>query len=61
MPAFCLDTSTISTWRDDELSAERVARLLEGPDPSLACFITRMEVLYQVWTDEGEKVYCGNL
>ena len=49
--AFCLDTSAILTLRDDEPGAERVARLLEGPDP---CFITRMEVLYWVWKDEGE-------
>ena len=55
MPAFCLDTSAIITLRDDGLGAERVATLLEGPDPCLACFITRMEVLYRVWKDEGER------
>ena len=55
MPAFCLDTSAIITLRDDEPGAERVATLLEGPDPCFACFITRMDVLYRVWTDEGEK------
>ena len=55
MPAFCLDTSAIITLRDDEPGAERVATLLEGPDPCLACFITRMEVLYRVWKDEGER------
>ena len=55
MPAFCLDTSAIITLRDDEPGAERVAMLLEGPDPCLACFITRMEVLYRVWKDEGES------
>ncbi len=54
IPAFCLDTSAILTLRDDEPGAERVARLLEGPDPCFACFITRMEVLYRVWKDEGE-------
>ena len=54
MPAFCLDTSAILTLRDDEPGAERVAMLLEGPDPCFACFITRMEVLYRVWKDEGE-------
>ena len=52
--AFCLDTSAILTLRDDEPGAERVARLLEGPDPCFACFITRMEVLYRVWKDEAE-------
>ena len=55
MPAFCLDTSAIITLRDDEPGAELVATLLEGPDPCFACFITRMEVLYRVWKDEGER------
>ena len=55
MPAFCLDTSAILTLRDDEPGAERVAILLEGPNPCFACFITRMEVLYRVWKDEGER------
>jgi ribonuclease VapC len=55
MPAFCLDTSAILTLRDDEPGAERVAMLLEGPDPCFACFITRMEVLYRVWKDAGER------
>ena len=55
MPAFCLDTSAILTLRDDEPGAERVAMLLEGPDPCFVCFITRMEVLYRVWKDEGER------
>ena len=55
MPAFCLDTSAILALRDDEPGAERVAMLLDGPDPCFACFITRMEVLYRVWKDEGER------
>ena len=55
MPAFCLYTSAILTLRDDEPGAERVATLLEGSDPCFACFITRMEVLYRVWKDEGER------
>ena len=55
MPAFCLDTSAILTLRDDEPGAERVAMLLEGPDPCFACFMTRMEVLYRAWKDEGER------
>ena len=55
MPAFCLDTSAILTLRDDEPGAERVAMLLEGPDPCFACFMTRMEVLCRVWKDEGER------
>ncbi len=55
MPVFCLDTSAIITLRDDEPGAERVATLLEGPETCFACFITRMEVLYRVWKDEGER------
>jgi ribonuclease VapC len=55
MPVFCLDTSAILTLRDDEPGAERVAMLLDGPDPCFSCFITRMEVLYRVWKDEGER------
>ena len=55
MPVFCLDTSAILTLRDDEPGAERVATLLEGSDPCFACFISRMEVLYRVWKDEGER------
>jgi len=55
MPAFCLDTSAILTLKDDEPGAERVVTLLEGPNPCRACFITRMEVLYRVWKDEGER------
>ena len=55
MPAFCLDTSAILTLRDDEPGAECVAMVLEGPDPCFASFVTRMEVLYRVWKDEGER------
>ena len=55
MPAFCFDTSAILTLRDDEPGAERVAMVLEGPNPCFACFITRMEALYRVWKDEGER------
>ena len=55
MPAFCLDTSAILTLRDDEPGSERVAMVLEGQNPCFACFITRMEVLYRVWKDEGER------
>ena len=55
MPAFCFDTSAILTLRDDEPGAERVAMVLEGPNPCFACFITRMEVIYRVWKDEGER------
>jgi predicted nucleic acid-binding protein len=55
MPRICLDTSALLTLRDDEPGAERVAQALEGPIRCTACFITRMEVLYRVWKDEGER------
>jgi len=55
MPRICLDTSALLTLRDDEPGAERVAQVLEGPMRCTACFITRMEVLYRVWKDEGER------
>ena len=55
-----LDTSALLALRDDEPGAQRVAALLvdsaKGPAPScLACFMSRMEVLYRVWKDEGER------
>lgn len=55
-----LDTSALLALRDDEPGAQRVAALLvdsaKGPAPScLACFMSRMEVLYRVWRDEGER------
>ena len=55
MPRICLDTSALLTLRDDEPGAERVAQALEGPIRCTACFISRMEVLYRVWKDEGER------
>ena len=59
-----LDTSALLALRDDEPGAQRVAALLvdsaKGPASScLACFMSRMEVLYRVWKDEGE--HCGRL
>lgn len=55
-----LDTSALLALRDDEPGAQRVAALLvdsaKGPAPScLACFMSRMEMLYRVWKDEGER------
>lgn len=55
-----LDTSALLALRDDEPGAQRVAALLvdsaKGSAPScLACFMSRMEVLYRVWKDEGER------
>jgi ribonuclease VapC len=54
-----LDTSALLALRDDEDGAERVAQLLQSAqgDESrcLVCFMSRMEVLYRVWKDEGER------
>jgi ribonuclease VapC len=55
-----LDTSALLALRDDEPGAQRVAALLvdsaKGPASScLVCFMSRMEVLYRVWKDEGER------
>jgi predicted nucleic acid-binding protein len=55
MPRICLDTSALLTLRDDEPGAERVAQILEGRSRCSACFITRIEVLYRVWIDDGER------
>jgi predicted nucleic acid-binding protein len=53
-----LDTSALLALRDDEAGALRVAELLQlaaaGKAECLVCFMTRMEVLYRVWRDEGE-------
>ena len=54
-PLLLLDTSALLALRDDEPGAEWVATVLDGSDwRCLACFMTRMEVLYRVWKDEGE-------
>jgi predicted nucleic acid-binding protein len=50
-----LDTSALLTLRDDEPGADRVAQALDQPQRCYACFLTRMEVLYRVWKDEGER------
>ena len=53
-----LDTSALLALRDDEAGAPRVAALLQlaaaARAECLVCFMTRMEVLYRVWKDEGE-------
>jgi ribonuclease VapC len=53
-----LDTSALLALRDDEAGATKVAEMLRlasaGKAECLACFMTRMEVLYRVWKDEGE-------
>ena len=57
-PRWLLDTSALLALRDDEVGAERVAGLLQtaqnGESRCLFCFMSRMEVLYRVWKDEGE-------
>jgi predicted nucleic acid-binding protein len=54
-----LDTSALLALRDNEAGAERVADLLRQAINSqgmvLACFMSRMEVLYRVWKDEDER------
>ncbi len=54
-----LDTSALLALRDDETGADRVARLLQaagnGESHCFVCFMSRMEVLYRVWKDEGER------
>ncbi len=50
-----LDTSALLTLRDDEPGAGRVEEALGRPHPCYACFLSRMEVLYRVWKDEGER------
>jgi predicted nucleic acid-binding protein len=50
-----LDTSALLTLRDDEPGADRVEQALDTPQQCYACFLTRMEVLYRVWKDEGER------
>jgi len=58
MKAYLLDTSALLTLRDDEAGAQTVADLLyqsqNGTVRCLACFMTRMEIFYRVWKDEGE-------
>lgn len=58
MSDYVLDTSALLTLRDDEPGADRVAELLgfatRGEARCFACFMTRMQLLYRVWRDEGE-------
>lgn len=58
MRRFLLDTSALLALRDDEPGAQRVAEVLTEAQTGQAwcgaCFITRMELLYRVWKDEGE-------
>lgn len=54
-----LDSSALLALRDNESGAARVADLLRqgqsGPGDCFICFMSRMEVLYRVWKDEGER------
>lgn len=56
---FVLDTSALLTLRSDEPGADRVAELLSrakrGSCQLFACFMTRMELLYLIWREEGEE------
>jgi len=58
MVDYVLDTSALLTLRDDESGADRVAGILAeatgGKARCYGCFMTRMELLYRVWKDEGE-------
>ena len=56
---FVLDTSALLTLRADEPGASRVDGLLQQArqthlPPLLVSFMTRMEILYCVWREEGE-------
>lgn len=57
MKRYLLDTSALLTLREDEPGADRVADLLtqaqQGRARCHAAFISRMELLYRVWRDEG--------
>lgn len=62
MPAqdsFVLDTSALLALRSDESGADRVEALLSRAKKNqcrlLASFMSRMEVLYSVWREEGEE------
>jgi len=56
---FVLDTSALLALRSDEFGADRVERLLQQAKKNqaqlLISFMTRMEVLYRVWREEGPE------
>lgn len=56
---FVLDTSAVLALRGDESGADRVEALLQqaarGKSRLLLSFMTRMELLYCLWRDEGEQ------
>ena len=55
---FVLDTSALLALRGDEAGADRVEALLSRARDNkcrlLISFMSRMEVLYLVWREEGE-------
>ena len=56
---FVLDTSALLTLRSDEPGADRVETLLRQAwrkrSRLLVSFMSRMEILYCVWREEGEE------
>jgi predicted nucleic acid-binding protein len=56
---FVLDTSALLALRSDEPGADRVEILLQQAQRNrsrlLVSFMTRMEILYCVWREEGEE------
>ena len=56
---FVLDTSALLALRSNESGADRVEKLLQQATRRqcrlLVSFMTRMEILYLVWRDEGEQ------
>ena len=58
-PVQVLDTSALLALRGDEEGADRVEALLDeasgGSTTVLVSFMTRMELLYVVWREEGEE------
>ncbi len=55
---YVLDTSALLTLRSDEPGADRVEALIvrgrRGRAILFLSFITRMELLYRIWREEGE-------
>jgi len=56
---FVLDTSALLALRGNESGADRVEKLLQQANRRqcrlLVSFMTRMEILYLIWRDEGEQ------
>ena len=56
---FVLDTSALLALRSDESGADRVETVIQQAKKNqvqlLVSFMTRMEVLYRVWREEGHE------